>query len=166
MNWLDPWLMLIPVAGLVVLVLAWRLLGIGHTIQSERARELFRLQKERFEQIFLKAAAGTGLPRGLRWVSCTFAGELLLGREPRRKQMIGLIPATIQFEAIEGGDMEGLPAAGEARSATAVFMFERGNWTTNGRVIFNLTPEQALQQFPECENVDWIKGKRQHGTRR
>jgi hypothetical protein len=154
MNWLDPWLMLVPVGGLALLILAWRLLGIGHTIQSERARELFRLQKERFEQIFLKAAASTGSPRGLHWISCTFNGELMLGREPRKRQMIGLIPVTIQFEPIEGSDMEGLPAAAEARSATAVFVFERGSWTTAGRVIFNLTPEQSLQQFPGCERMD------------
>jgi len=57
------------------------------------------------------------------------------------------VPVTIQFEAIEGGDMEGLPAVGNLRNASAVFFFERGQWRTVGKAVFNMNPDEALVHF-------------------
>jgi hypothetical protein len=55
--------------------------------------------------------------------------------------------ATISFEAIEGGGMEDVEAVGNLRSATAVFVYRDGEWTTDGRVIFNLEPAEAIERF-------------------
>src|SRR5438105_2816474 len=79
----------------------------GREFQIARARELFALQRSRLESLFLKAAAATGKPRGLRWAHCDFETELTFARERHTKQLVGLVPVTIQFEAVEGGDMEG-----------------------------------------------------------
>jgi len=54
---------------------------------------------------------------------------------------------TIQFEAIEGSDMEGLPAVGNLRNASAVFFFHRGHWDTVGKVVFNMNPNEAVLHF-------------------
>src|SRR5262249_57355931 len=113
----------------------------------ERARELFLLQRERLEGKFLSVAAGTGKPRGLRWKHCAFEQELELARDRSTGQLVALVPVTVQFEAIQGSDMEGLPAVGNLRNASAVFYFQRGQWHTAGRAVFNLNPDEALDHF-------------------
>jgi hypothetical protein len=144
------WLWLLPVAlllGILLLFLRRPLRSLGKEIQVERARELFLLQRERLEAKFATAAAATGKPRGLRWKDCTFDHEVELARERRTGQLVALIPVTIQFEAIEGSDMEGLPAVGNLRNASAVFFFQRGQWLTVGKAVFNLNPVEVIQHF-------------------
>lgn len=119
----------------------------GREFQIARARELFALQKERLEGLFLKTAAATGKPRGLRWVRCDFENALIFAREKTSKQLVGLVPVTIQFEAVEGSDMEGLAAVGNLRNATAVFSFTGGHWQTSGKAVFNLNPPEVLTHF-------------------
>jgi hypothetical protein len=145
------WFWLIPVALLVVtafLLLAWRpLQSVGKEIQLERARELFLLQRERLEAKFVTAASRSGKPRGLRWKNCVFENEVEMARERRTGQLVALVPVTIQFEAIAGSDMEGLPAVGNLRNASAVFFFQRGQWLTVGKAVFNLNPTEVIQHF-------------------
>jgi hypothetical protein len=107
-------------------VLLWRpLRWFGREIQVERARELFLLQRERLERQFFEAAAATGKPRGLRWQKCDFDPILELAFDRESRQIIALVPVTIQFEAIPGSDMVDLPAVGNLRHASAVFFFGR-----------------------------------------
>src|SRR5262249_54860001 len=125
-------------AGLVVLLVAGRWLwNLARAVQAERARELFRLQHERFEEQLLEAAAATGLAGGLRWAGCQITGDALIVRDLASGGILALVPVLIQFEPDVGSDMEGVPAAREPRPATAVFAFDRGTWHTAGRVVFN-----------------------------
>jgi hypothetical protein len=146
MMWL--WLLLAISLCLIILLVIWRpLKSWGKEIQTERARELFVLQRERLEARFVTAAAATGKPRGLRWKDCAFESELELARERGTGQLVALVPVTIQFEAVEGSDMEGLPAVGNLRNASAVFYFQRGQWLTVGKAVFNLNPVEVIQHF-------------------
>jgi hypothetical protein len=138
----------IVVIGLLIFTFAWRRLRwLGAEIQAARARELFVLQRERLEVRFVSAASATGKPRGLLWRECQFEDELVLARERRTGQLVALVPVTIEFEAIEGSDMEGLPAVGNLRNASAVFYFQRGQWLTAGKAVFNLNPIEVIQHF-------------------
>ena len=68
---------------------------------------------------------------------------------------MALVGVTISFEAIEGGDMEGLEAVGNLRNASAVFFYQDGQWQTGGRVIFNLNPDEAVEHFKQgYERID------------
>jgi hypothetical protein len=147
MAW--AWLIVaVVVVGGVILVLAWRRLrSFGWAVQLERARELFVLQRERLEARFISAAAASGKPRGLRWQGCDFENEVAFARERRTGQLAALVGVTIQFEAVEGSDMEGLPAVGNLRNASAVFFFQRGQWLTVGKAIFNMNPPEAIEHF-------------------
>src|SRR5208283_2926770 len=147
MEWL--WLVLgLLVLGGIGAVIYWRPLRLfSQEIQSERARELFQLQRERLEQMFFSAASVSGKPRGLRWKQCLFDGNLELARDRQSKQIIALLPVTISFEAVEGGDMEGVEAVGNLRNASAVFFLDRGQWQTAGKAVFNLNPDEALVHF-------------------
>lgn len=146
-----PWVWLV-VAGAVVLMailaLAWRSLrSLGREIQVERALELFRLQRELLEARFVTAAAATGKPRGLSWKDCNFESEIEVARDRHTAQLVALVQVTIQFEAVPGSDMEGLPAVANLRNASAVFYFQRGQWLTSGRAVFNLNPGEVIEHF-------------------
>lgn len=145
MNGFEVWPFLLPVVGLGLFLGAWWLHRLGREVQAERARESFRLQKERLEQLVLKAAAATGKPRGLRWVSCRFTDEFTLVRERATRRLAALIPVTVRFDPIPGGEMEEVGAATEPRQATAVLHFRRGQWVADGRTLFNVTPSDALR---------------------
>ena len=131
--------------GLAVLVVRW-LVHLARAVQVERARELFRLQHERFEHALLDAAAATGKPRGLSWAGCTVIGDAVLARNGDGT-IVALVPVDVRFEPVPGSDMEDVPAAREVRRATAIFVFDRGHWHTDGRVVFNLDPHQAAAHF-------------------
>jgi hypothetical protein len=133
--------------GVLLVLLARWLWHFGRAVQVERARELFRLQHERFEEMLLKAASETGKPRGLRWAGCTITGDAVLARDTTTRQIVALVPVLLTFEPIEGSDMEDVAAAREPRPATALFTFERGHWHTASRVVMNHTPHQALAAF-------------------
>jgi hypothetical protein len=147
MLWLWVALGVVAVV-LVALVLGWRpLKRLGREIQIERARELFLLQRERLEAEFLRAATATGKPRGLRWSACEWDSVVAFARERRTGHLAALVGVTIQFEAIPGSDMDGLPAVGNLRNATAVFFFHRGQWLTVGKAVFNMNPDEAIAHF-------------------
>jgi len=79
LYWLIP---LLVIAILALVIVIWRpLRSFGKEMQIERARELFKLQRERLEAQFLKAAAATGKPRGLRWKDCQWDDAVEFVRE-------------------------------------------------------------------------------------
>lgn len=144
-SWLLPALVLL---GLVLLLVIWRPLRLfSREVQFERAQELFKLQRERLEVNFHKAAMATGKPRGLIWKDIEWESEVAFARERRTGHLAALVGITIQFEAVEGSDMEGLPAVGNLRNASAVFFFQRGHWHTVGKAIFNMNPGEAIEHF-------------------
>lgn len=145
MNGIELWPILLPVAGLALAAGGWWLFRMGREVQAERARESFRLQKERLEGIVLKAAEATGKPRGLKWVSCRFIDDLTLIRNKVTRKLAALIPMTVVFEPEAGSDMEGVEAAREPRMATAVLHFRRGQWESDGQTLFNVAPADALR---------------------
>jgi hypothetical protein len=141
----DLWPILVPVAGLLMLFGGWWLFRLGREVQTERARESFRLQKERLEAVVLKAAASTGKPRGLNWLSCRFTDDFTLVRDKATRRLAALIPVTVLFDPIPGSDMENVEAATLPRQATAVLHFRKGAWLSDGRILFNMTPADALR---------------------
>lgn len=119
----------------------------------------FGEQRDRLEREFLQAAEATGKPRGLRWKQCDLRPGQLFAIDPQREELYALAGATISFEAIEGGGMEDVEAVGNLRFATAVFAHRQRRWTTDGRVIFNLEPQQALERFQnQLVPVDLTEG--------
>jgi hypothetical protein len=144
-NGFQIWPFLLPVAGLLLGLAIWWFYRLGREVQAERARESFRLQKERLEELVLKSAAATGKPRGLRWLSCRFTDEFTLVRDRATRRLAALIPVTVLFDPVPGGDMEHAEAATQPRQATAVMHFRRGQWVSDGQTLFNVTPTDALR---------------------
>ncbi|MCS7047459.1 MAG: hypothetical protein NZO58_13965 [Gemmataceae bacterium] len=144
-----PWLLVpaLVVGTITVGALGRRLRHFSREVTAERARELFKLQRERLEAQFLTAAAATGKPRGLRWQECQWDDGVTFVRDRQTGHIAALVGVTIRFEAIPGSDMEGLPAVGNLRNASAVFFFHRGHWHTVGKAVFNMNPDEAVRYF-------------------
>ena len=136
---------LIVIGLLSYLVRRWK-----EVVPPESAAARFQQQREHLEADFLRAATRSGKPRGLRWKHCDWANEVVLARDRKNGELTALVGVKIQFEAIEGSDMEGLPAVGTLRNASAVFAFDgRANWRPTGRAIFNLNPDEVLTRFKD-----------------
>ena len=127
------------------MALAWlrRLFGRAE-VSVPQARQQLAAHRRDLERRFFESAAASGKPRGLRWKACTWEPGGELARERATGRLAALVGVTIQFEAVEGSDMEGLPAVGTLRNASAVFFFHDGQWHTTGRALFNLNPDEAL----------------------
>lgn len=126
-----------------------RLLGPGVIRQ---ASDKFFQTREALEAEFIQRAGERGIPRGLLWVKCDFEQEVLFVQNQGVGQLQALVEVTISFEAEPGGDMEGVEAVGNLRAATAVFFTDArspGDWATDGRAIFNLNPQQAIERFQD-----------------
>lgn len=124
-------------------------------LRMRKARATFVLRREWLEARFVSLAARSGKPRGLEWVDCDFDRAVRFARDRDSGNLRALVAVTISFRAVEGGGMEDVEAVGNLRAGTAVFLFENSQWTTEGRAIFNLSPEQAIKHFEhELETVD------------
>ena len=115
--------------------------------QLAEARRQFHVQRERLEARFVQLAENSGKPRGLRWTNCEFDDDVSYARDRKSATLTAMVACTISFEAIEGGGMEDVEAVGNLRAATAVFVFDRNRWTTDGRAIFNLNPTEAIAYY-------------------
>jgi hypothetical protein len=71
----------------------------------------------------------------------------VLARDRANGELIGLVGATISFEAIAGGGMEEVEAVGNLRAATAIFTWTGHEWTTPGKAVFNLEPGEVLERY-------------------
>ena len=115
----------------------------------ERARRLFHLQRERVEHRLFMLASKSGKPRGLEWVECDFEDGVSFARDRHTGRLRALVAVTIRFKAIEGGGMEDNPNVGNLRAASAVFLLDGDDWSTDGRVLFNVNPAEAIQLHRE-----------------
>lgn len=144
---MDIWIwILVPIVGLVLLIALFVRLH-RRTLPLPVAQKRFLQQREHLEAEFFTAAARSGKPRGLRWVQCEWESEVVFARERASGGLTALVAVTIRFEAVEGSDMEGLPAVSNLRHASAVFFLDGERWRTTGRAVFNLNPGEAIEHF-------------------
>ncbi len=107
----------------------------------------FQRFEEDLQQDFFALAAGSGKPRDLRWISCEWLDELLIVVDTDSRLMSAFASVNVGFEAVEGGDMEDVAAVSTIRDGTAVFHYHDGGWGSAGRVIFNMSPERAVEHL-------------------
>lgn len=144
------WIVVAVGVALLGLAVCWRPLRRSMSRATlTRARRDFRVCRERLEAKFFDLAAGSGRPRGLRWVECEFEDDVVYARDRRSGDIAALVAVTIAFEAIEGGPMEGVEAVSNLRAATAVFVYRGGTWQTEGRTVFNLNPSEAIAHYQD-----------------
>jgi hypothetical protein len=90
---------------------------------------------------WLGVARGSGMPRGLSWVSAHRTGA------PHLASPWLFIPCEVQFRAEADGPLSDVPQAEIPRPVIAVFRDRNGTWVPTGRALFNLTVEQAAERL-------------------
>ena len=144
----DPWLIALAALGLAALVVAAFIVPKRiRQRRRRRARAEFPELRPDVERQFFAAASASGKPRGLRWKEIRFHEGQSFAVDRVSGALYALVGATVSFEAIEGGPMEDVEAVGNLRAATAVFVFNKGTWTAEGRTIFNLTPQETIDRY-------------------
>jgi hypothetical protein len=139
------------VAGLFLAWVVWRIIRRRSRVTPvERARDDFLALRPRLQAAFFARAAASGRPRGLRWKQCDFDEQVFFVRDRGTQNLAALVGVTISFEAIPGGPMEDVPAVGNLRSATALFVHTPQGWRTEGRALFNMEPQDAIAR-PEWQ---------------
>lgn len=155
-----PWQITLAVVGVALLAgvaigFVWLRSRRPSRVNLERARKLFHLRREWLEAKFFTLAANSGKPRGLEWVDCDFENPVSFARDRHTGRLRALVGVTVRFRAIEGGGMEDNPNVGNLRAASAIFLLDGEEWSTAGRVLFNLNPLQAIEHFrKELEVVE------------
>jgi hypothetical protein len=120
----------------------------------ERARKRFHLRREWLEVDFLRLASAASQARGHRWQDCDFEDEAFFATDRNTRQLRAFVGVTIYFATGDGGLRDRSDSA-QARAATAVFLFDGRDWSTDGRALFNLNPFEAIERFHhELEQVD------------
>ncbi len=114
---------------------------------TRRATTEFGQRREWIEAEFVTVASGLGKPRGLRWKNVEFDNGVSFARDRNSGELRAFAGVTIAFEAIEDGGMEDVEAVSNLRTATSVFHYTDGRWTTDGRTLFNLDPDEAVLHF-------------------
>lgn len=125
----------------------WLLSLWSRGLSPAAARNLFERDRGALQERFFATASTSGKPRGLRWKNIDWEPGLELARQRADGQLLALVGVTIEFEAIEGSDMEDLPAVGNLRNASALFFWHQEAWHTTGKVIFNLNPDEVVSRF-------------------
>jgi MYXO-CTERM domain-containing protein len=134
---------------------------------------LFRFQREHLEAKFVDLAQSSRRPSAPRSVNCDFQDDVTYVRNRRTGTIMALVAITVSVAGRRprfGDALEEAMAArslvprhdtsqGEpVRSATAVFSFDGQRWTTDGSVILDLSPSDAVR----CLSHDLqIVGKRE-----
>ena len=146
------WLFVLAIA--LITWLGWA--AVRPKLLARRVRRVerdFARDRKELESKFFQAASRSGKPRGLAWKQCAFQDGAVWGRDRANGEIVGLVGVTIGFDAIEGGGMEDVEAVGNLRAATAVFTHNGREWTTQGKVIFNLEPREVLERYQESLNA-------------
>lgn len=121
-----------------------------------QARAKFSREREHLEARFFDRAAKSNKPRGLKWERVDFGNTVLYAQVLQGAEFAALVPCTIGFSAIPGGGMEEVEAVSQLRSACALFLYDGQEWRAEGRVLFNLSCEQALVHLaPQLAPLGW-----------
>ncbi len=146
---MDPWsiIVLVVVAAVALVAITRRRRIAQDSLRRADALSGFSSELPELGRAFLEAASATGKPRGLRWEDCRLEGDPVFAVDRVNGDLFALVNATVTFSAVEGGGMEDVEAVGNLRAATAVFIHRGGVWTSDGRVVFNLNPAEALNHY-------------------
>ena len=115
--------------------------------EADKALQQFRMQREQLEAKFFDLARTSGKPRGLKWLDGDWQSEVTFARACDTGLLTAFVGLQIRFEAIAGGEMEGIAAVDTVRDAAAVFHYQKGRWGTGGRVLMNMNPAEAVTRL-------------------
>ncbi len=146
----EPWLW-IPVACAiiaVVVLLLWRpFKAAARDARFAQARKDFHKQREWLEVKFISLAPSQGKPDSPRWSGCDFDDAVSYVRHRTTGELSAFVAVTVAFEGIGQTTSSTTDLMSNLQAGTAVFRFDKVRWVTDGRVILNLSPNEAIRFY-------------------
>jgi hypothetical protein len=116
-------------------------------LHVERARELFRMQREGLEARFVSALTKLDPVEGIRWEEAHWHNEVLWARDCQSRSLLALIG--VHFDTASFDEL-GEP---HPKNATALFEYRKGRWYSEGKRLDELRPDEAVLRGHRFEPV-------------
>ncbi len=146
----EPWLW-IPIACAIIAVVAlllWRpCQAAARDARFAQARKDFHKQREWLEVKFISLAPTQGKPDAPRWSSCEFDDAVSYVRHRTTGELSAFVAVTVALEGIGQTTSSTTDLMNNLQAGTAVFRFDKVRWVTDGRVILNLSPNEAIRFY-------------------
>jgi hypothetical protein len=147
----EPWWWWIPVAcavAAVVVLLLWRpCQTAAREARFTQARKEFHKQREWLEVRFISLAPSQGRADAPRWSNCDFDDAVSYVRHRTTGELSAFVAVTVVLEGIGHLGTSASDLMGNLQAGTAVFRFDKNHWVTDGRVILNLSPNEAIRFY-------------------
>ena len=146
----EPW-WCIPVVCAMVAVLVlilWRpCRAAAREARFAHARKEFHKQREWLEVKFISLAGAAGKPEAPRWSNCEFDDAISYVRHRATGELSAFVGLTVALEGIGQTTVATTDLMSNLQAGTAVFRFDKDRWVTDGRVILNLSPSEAIRFY-------------------
>jgi hypothetical protein len=141
----------IPVACAIVAVvvfLLWRpCQAAAREARLTQARKEFHKQREWLEVKFITLAGTQGGPDSPRWSNCEFDDAVSYVRHRSTGELSAFVAVTVALEGIGHANISATDLMGSLQAGTAVFRLDKTRWVTDGRVIHDLSPNEAIRAY-------------------
>lgn len=142
------WWILVAVAVLAILAyFLWRpLQSAARDARLAQARKGFHRQREWLEARFIRLASAHVGPESPRWSDCDFDDAVSYVRNRNTGELSAFVAVTVALESTSPS-LSANDLMRNLRAGTAVFRFSNDRWETDGRVILNLSPSEAIRFY-------------------
>jgi hypothetical protein len=142
------WGVVLPV-GLVGgwLVLRRPVRNLAEQHHVDRARSLFRQQREWLEARFLTALSRVDPIERVRWEDAHWHDEVLWARDRQSRVFLALIG--VHFDSHSFDELGEL----RPRHSTALFEYRKGRWLADGKRLDEIRPDEAVLRNQRFEPV-------------
>jgi len=132
----------------VVVLLMWcPYRATAREARLTQARKEFHKQREWLEVKFISLAGTQGKPDAPRWSNCEFDDDVSYLRHRTTGELSAFVAVTVALEGIGLTTTSATNLMSNLQAGTAVFRFEKKRWVTDGRVILNLSPDEAIRFY-------------------
>ena len=148
----EPWWW-IPIACAtfaVVVFLLWRpCQAAAQEARLAQARKEFHKQREWLEVKFISLAGSQAKLDAPRWSNCEFDDAVSYVRHRTTGELSAFVEVTMALEGIGHLTTSASDMMSNLQAGTAVFRFDKTRWVTDGRVILNLSPNEAIRFYQD-----------------
>jgi len=150
LYWL--WILIACAMVAVIVILLWHpCRAAARDARLAQARREFHKQREWLEVKFISLAGGQGKADAPRWSNCEFDDAVSYVRHRTTGELSAFVEVTMALEGIGHLVTSATDLMSNLQAGTAVFRFDKDHWVTDGRVILNKSPNEAIRFYQN----DW-----------
>ena len=102
-------------------------------------------------EVYFSGGGRQGKADAPRWSNCEFDDAVSYVRHRTTGELSAFVAVTVALEGISHLTTSATDLMSNLQAGTAVFRFDKDHWVTDGRVIHNLSPNEAIRFYQN----DW-----------